>query len=266
MEGLTDHADSLGNAGRYGHGDLQWMTAGKGIVHGEMFPLINMDKPNPLRLFQIWLNLPRASKMSPPSFVMHWHERIPTVTGADDLTTITVWAGTLEGISGLPPPPNSYATRPESEVAVWLLNMQRGASYELPAAEGGDAVNRAVYFVEGDSVSIAGQAFDGQTRVDVSAAVPTTVTNTGAAAATVLLLQGRPIGEPVVQHGPFVMSSQAEIEQAFADYRATRFGGWPWPEDAVIFPADKGRFALVDGVESFPPAAVGERVAGKDEL
>jgi redox-sensitive bicupin YhaK (pirin superfamily) len=70
MEGLIDHTDSCGNAGRYGHGDLQWMTAGKGVVHGEMFPLINDKTPNPLRLFQIWLNLPAKNKMVDPAFAM----------------------------------------------------------------------------------------------------------------------------------------------------------------------------------------------------
>ncbi len=70
LSGLVDHTDSMGNAGRYGNGDLQWMTAGNGIVHGENFPLINMDKPNPLRMFQLWLNLPKANKMVPPCFVM----------------------------------------------------------------------------------------------------------------------------------------------------------------------------------------------------
>ena len=68
----------------------------------------------------------------------------------------------------------------------------------------------------------------------------------------VLILQGRPIGEPVVQHGPFVMNSREEIQQAFRDYSATRFGGWPWPEDAMVFPRDKGRFALMDGKEERP--------------
>jgi quercetin 2,3-dioxygenase len=70
LEGLIDHTDSLGNGGRYGQGDLQWMTAGSGVVHGEMFPLINSDRPNPCRFFQIWLNLPSKSKMVPPDFAM----------------------------------------------------------------------------------------------------------------------------------------------------------------------------------------------------
>lgn len=70
LEGLIDHTDSMGNAGRYGHGDLQWMTAGKGIVHGEMFPLINTKKSNPTKFFQIWINLPSRSKMVEPAFKM----------------------------------------------------------------------------------------------------------------------------------------------------------------------------------------------------
>lgn len=69
----------------------------------------------------------------------------------------------------------------------------------------------------------------------------------------VLLLQGRPIGEPVAQHGPFVMNTNAEIQQAFNDYRQTQFGGWPWPKDAMVFPMDKGRFSLLDKMETYPP-------------
>lgn len=66
-------------------------------------------------------------------------------------------------------------------------------------------------------------------------------------------MQGRPIGEPVAQYGPFVMNTKEEIEQAFADYRRTKFGGWPWDEDAVVFPREKPRFALLNGNETFAP-------------
>jgi hypothetical protein len=79
-----------------------------------------------------------------------------------------------------------------------------------------------------------------------------------------LVLQGRPIGEPVAQHGPFVMNTREEINKAFSDYQATRFGGWPWPEDAVVFPKDKGRFALVDGSEMRPPGYATSRA--KEDL
>ena len=76
-KGLTDHSDSLGAAARFGGGDVQWLTAGKGIVHSEMFPLLDTDQPNPLELFQIWLNLPARSKMCEPHFTMLWAEDIP---------------------------------------------------------------------------------------------------------------------------------------------------------------------------------------------
>ena len=255
-----DHTDSLGNAGRYGDGDLQWMTAGKGIVHGEMFPLLNTDASNPLKLFQIWLNLPRASKMVPPSFVMHWHENIPSITSDDGLTTVVVWAGELHGIRGLPPPDHSLASNEEFEVAVWLLSMQPQATYTLPSASSAD-VNRAIYFVDGDNVIVARKQVSVSVRVDVDSTQPTSLTNSGDSVATLLVLQGRPIKEPVVQHGPFVMNTQEEIHQAFADYQATKFGGWPWPEDAMVFPKDKGRFALLNGEEIRPSAD-----RSKDEL
>jgi len=82
-KGLVDHADSLGAAGRYGNGDVQWMTAGKGVQHSEMFPLLEKEKENPMELFQIWLNLPKAKKMVDPHFTMLWSDSIPNYTHTD---------------------------------------------------------------------------------------------------------------------------------------------------------------------------------------
>ena len=97
-KGLIDHSDSLGAAARFGGGDVQWVTAGKGIVHSEMFPLLNATEPNPLELFQIWLNLPAKNKMVAPHFTMLWNERIPRLVHHDEAgrkTTATVVAGAL---------------------------------------------------------------------------------------------------------------------------------------------------------------------------
>mmetsp|Transcript_22202 Transcript_22202/g.35851 ORF Transcript_22202/g.35851 Transcript_22202/m.35851 type:complete len:347 (-) Transcript_22202:269-1309(-) len=255
MDGIIDHTDSVGNAGRYGLGDLQWMTAGKGIVHGEMFPLVNNDRPNHLRLFQIWLNLPSARKMTEPAFVMHWAPDIARVRSADGLTSVVVWAGELMGARGAPPPPMSWAADSSNDVAVWFLTMKPGASFTLPPAAAGSASNRTLYFFAGAGVSVGGRALTNHSAVELDAAqsadlhVPPAAGND----TLLLILQGKPIGEPVAQHGPFVMNTRAEINQAFSDYQETQFGGWPWPDDAMVFPRDKGRFALVNGKETRPP-------------
>ena len=140
LEGVIDHADSHGNSGRYGGGDLQWMTAGSGVQHSEMFPLVHTDQPNVCRFFQIWLNLPAAGKFSKPAFVMHWDEEVPRYSA--DGATVTVWAGELGGKKGLPPPPDSWASKPESDLAVWHIRLEPDGVLTIPAAKGGAATNR----------------------------------------------------------------------------------------------------------------------------
>lgn len=256
MEGLIDHTDSIGNGGRYGQGDLQWMTAGRGVVHGEMFPLVHRDKPNKTRFFQIWLNLPARSKMVEPAFAMHWNPDIPRVVSEDGKSTVTVWAGEYQGKVGLPPPPNSWASNPSSEVGIFLLTIQPGGTVTIPAAAGGLSINRNAYFVEGSKVHINGGEIRSHSAITILADQDATFENRqDGETVDVLILQGKPIGEPVAQHGPFVMNTMAEIQQAFADYRRTQFGGWPWPQDAMVFPADKTRFSLMNGKESVPSDA-----------
>lgn len=242
--GLVDHADSLGATARYGGGDTQWLTAGAGIVHAEMFPLVDASAANPLDLFQIWLNLPRADKFVPPHFSMLWRDKIPVHTARDDdgrQTTVTIVAGTLGTARPPAPPPHSWASRADSDVAVWTVAMDPGARWILPAARPG--TNRALYFHRGQSLTVGDRVVPAATRLVVPADAALELAN-GSAASELLLLQGRPIGEPVVQHGPFVMNSRAEIEQAYADYRRTRFGGWPWPSDEPVHPRAEGRFAV----------------------
>ena len=252
MKGCIDHTDSLGNAGRYGDGDLQWMTAGKGVVHGEMFPLIHTDKPNTLKLFQIWLNLPKKAKFVEPTYVMHWTEEIPRYVSSDNLVQVTVWAGIFMDKRGLPPPPNSYGANPESELGVWFFEVQPDGRITLPPANGGGAINRKAYFIDGDSILFNEQRVSSGNEITLDAAQSVEFFNDRTKTAEILVLQGKPIGESVVQHGPFVMNTMEEIQQAFTDYRRTQFGGWPWPQDAMIFPADKGRFTLQGGKEERP--------------
>lgn len=249
-QGIIDHSDSMGNGGRYGHGDLQWMTAGKGIVHGEMFPLVNTDKPNPLTLFQIWINLPKKDKMCDPSFKMHWHENIPKVKSSDGNSLVTVYAGEYTGARGLPPPPNSWASDPNNEVTILTIEIQAHSSFTLPPASKG--VNRAAFLYEGNTIEVDGRKVAVKHKMDLVSHVEATFHNKEAVEASVLILQGRPINEPVVQHGPFVMNTQDEIKQAFADYRKTEFGGWPYGDDAVVFHGES-RFSKFNGVTERPP-------------
>jgi redox-sensitive bicupin YhaK (pirin superfamily) len=251
--GLIDHSDSLGATARFGRGDVQWLTAGKGIVHCEMFPLLDRENENVTELFQIWLNLPASHKMVEPYFTMLWDEDLPrhTVTDADGrVTDITVIAGELAGLQPPPPPPDSWASRPDADLAIWHLVLEPDAHLTLPTAKSSETV-RTLYLFEG-SIRIDEQLIEAPTGAVVRVDAEVEVT-AGPDGAEVLVLQGRPIGEPVAQYGPFVMNDQAEIQQAFADYRATEFGGWPWPADDPVHSRETGRFARrPDGSEDRP--------------
>jgi redox-sensitive bicupin YhaK (pirin superfamily) len=243
-QGLIDHADSLGAAARFGRGDVQGLTAGRGFVHPGMFPLLERDRPNPLELFQIWLNLPADDKLVDPYFTMLWDADIPRLhlEGGE----VTVIAGALDGVTPPAPPPSSWAARPEADVAIWHVRLDPGASWTLPPAAGPDTV-RVLYVFEGDTLRIADVEVGNDTAAVLQRDVAVELT-AGSEQVEALLLQGRPIGEPVAQYGPFVMNTQAEIEQAFADYQATRFGGWPWDDEAPTHGREQGRFARhVDG-------------------
>mmetsp|Transcript_12367 Transcript_12367/g.19870 ORF Transcript_12367/g.19870 Transcript_12367/m.19870 type:complete len:349 (-) Transcript_12367:189-1235(-) len=255
IEGIIDHTDSMKCGGRYGQGDLQWMTAGKGVVHGEMFPLVNADKPNPTRFFQIWLNLPKKNKMVNPDYIMHWAEDVKKFASQDEKTKVTVWAGEIDGVKALEPPKNSWAADPANDVAVWHIEVAPGGKFLLPKAKGGNGINRTFYFIEGKNLEISQQTIDPNSRVDVNAGmeVELSVPKSASRSAELLMLQGKPIGEPIAQHGPFVMNSQAEIMQAFMDYQRTQFGGWPWPNNDHVFPREKGRFSKKGKKTEYPP-------------
>ncbi len=196
------HADSLGAAARFGRGDVQWLTAGEGIVHSEMFPLLDAEQPNPLELFQIWLNLPPESKLVEPHFAMLWDGDIPRLRHTDDeghVAEVTVIAGELAGLTPPSPPPHSWASRSDADVAVWHLRFEPGARWTLPRAAGADTV-RTLYLFDGDGLVIDGAEVGPRTgavvRVDVD------VDLHSPAGCEVLVLQGRPIGEPVARYGP----------------------------------------------------------------
>jgi hypothetical protein len=249
-KGMVDHADSLGGSGRYGDGDIQWMTAGKGIQHSEMFPLIHKDKENHMELFQIWLNLPKKDKMVDAHYKMLWRDTIPNYEYKDSngkLTEVEVMAGTLGVHEAAAAPPNSWAADPANEVAIWNIRIEANGTWTIPKASKG--INRTLYFYEGNDLELNEIAIKSYHAIEVQPDQDLQL-KVGASDAKILVLQGKPINEPVVQHGPFVMNTRQEIQQAFADYQETRFGGWPWPKYDQVHDRKLGRFAKhSDGTE-----------------
>ena len=242
-KGFIDHSDSLGATARYGRGDVQWLTAGSGIVHSETFPLVERDSPNPVELFQVWLNLAGADKMAEPYFEMLWDEDIPRFIETDEsgrTVAVTVIAGEFRGRRPPPPPPRSWASKADSDVAIWHLSLDAGTRLVLPPARSSEAV-RTLYLYAGDSMTIGDERLEAST----AAVIPSDhdLAIEAQSAIECLVLQGRPIGEPVAQYGPFVMNDRAGIEQAFDDYRRTGFGGWPWTNDEPVHDRGATRFA-----------------------
>ncbi|WP_425643010.1 pirin family protein [Marinomonas gallaica] len=248
-EGFVDHADSMGAAGRYGEGDTQWMTAGKGVQHSEMFPLVYEDKPNPIELFQIWLNLPAKSKMVEPHFAMLWNEQTPVIDVTDEQgnkAQVKVVAGDYRLPSGeiksaLTPPPDSWAGEANNEVAIWIIDLDPHAHWVLPAAAAD--LSRTLYFFEGQTGELDGESITIKEALVLISDASIVLKNTGTEKARFLLLQGRPIDEPVQQHGPFVMNTRQELQQAFFDFQNTQFGGWSWPDNDQTHGDGAGRFA-----------------------
>lgn len=246
LEGIVDHTDSTGGSGRYGQGDCQWMTAGSGIQHGELFPLVHQDKPNTLKLYQIWLNLPSKSKMVEPEYKMIWAEDLVVLPGEGGALA-KIYAGSINGSKPPTPPPHSWAADLANDVGVYVITLPPGSSFTLPPSTNEGKMNRSAYVVtDKGGVKVDGKKLPDTCTLTLNPTLPTTFANSGGSEeGEVLVLQGAPIGEPVAQRGPFVMNTQQEIAQAFADFRATEFGGWPWDSPEPVFPRETPRFAKV---------------------
>lgn len=237
-KGFCDHSDSLGAAGRFGEGDVQWMTAGSGVQHSEMFPLLHTEKENTLELFQIWLNLPKKNKFVDPHFKMLWHEDIPILNLEGG--TIKIVSGNFNNQIAPDSAPDSWAAESENEVAVWLIKINANGTIKLPKADN-DTV-RTIYFYEGDSLNISGELIHPNHGIEVDASKEIEL-KASTSEVKILVLQGKPINEPVAKYGPFVMNTDKELQDAMEEFRLTQFGGWPWRNPDHVHEANRGRFA-----------------------
>ena len=241
--GYVDHFDSLGNSGRYGAGDVQWLSTGNGVEHCEMFPLLHMDKENPFELFQIWFNSSPEEKAEDPDYKMMWREHIPHViqTDANGLKAdIRVISGQFNGQDAIQRPPFSWADAKENKGNIYMIHLEPHAEVTIPATT--STSTRFCYFYNGPELNIEGVVIDFKHLVELKPDVNIHLKN-GAEIGRIMWLEGEPIGAPVAMRGPFVLNSDQELNTAFARYRQTHFGHWPWPSPAPVFKREQPRFA-----------------------
>jgi len=210
--GEVEHRDSSGGGGRIGPGDVQWMTAGAGVVHEEFHGRDFARRGGAFEMVQLWVNLPARHKMTPPRYQAIDAATIPSVALPGGQGTARVIAGQLAGVTG---PAKTF-----TPIHAWDLRLARGQRTELALVEGHTTalvVLRGALGVNGaEAVGAAEVGLFDRSGVGVSLECTDD--------ATALLLSGEPIDEPVVGHGPFVMNTAAEIRQAMADYSGGKMG------------------------------------------
>ena len=201
LDGHMEHRDSMGNRGDLKAGGVQWMKAASGVIHSEMPQQTN----GLMRGFQLWINLPASEKMSDPAYQEFSASAIPEVALAQG--RVLALAGAFEGTRGV-------IEDPATDVLYLDVSLDPQARFEVPLSE---THNAFVYVFEGGA-RLAGGELKQHTLAVLGAGEGVEI-QSGDAGARFILVAGRPLGEPVVQYGPFVMSTREEIEQAFADYR-----------------------------------------------
>ena len=214
IEGEFEHEDSAGHRGTLRPGDVQWMTAGAGIIHSEMPSAGIRRDGGRVHGFQIWVNLPAADKMMRPRYQELDSEHIPAASTGDGLARAKVVAGEALGVKA------AIDTRIPIVFQDWTLNPGADVNVSIPGEE------QAMVYVFGGEMNAGGSGRavrDGQLGVFGSGDT-VRLANQGDAPARLLLLAGKPIGEPVARYGPFVMNTEAELRQAFDDFRSGRMG------------------------------------------
>jgi redox-sensitive bicupin YhaK (pirin superfamily) len=209
-QGELEHRDSAGNSGKLAPGDVQWMTAASGVVHEEKHERNFAAKGGVMQMVQLWVNLPKHSKMSAPRYQEIAAARIPVVELAGGAGSVRVIAGECQGVRG----PAETVT----SLNVWDVRLSGSASFELPSGH-----NAAVVVLEGEA-SVEGSTAVGEAAMALLTTDGTSVSIAAKKPAKILFLSGVPLGEPVVASGPFVMNTGAEIYQAIKDYQSGRMG------------------------------------------
>ncbi|MGF6211999.1 pirin family protein [Comamonas sp. 4034] len=211
-DGEVAHRDSTGQGGVIGPGDVQWMTAGAGILHEEFHSPAFTEKGGPLRMLQLWVNLPAKDKSAPAGYQGIGNAQIPAVALPGDAGQVRVIAGSYAGQTG--------PARTFTPMNVWDVRIRAGqtATLELP-----DGWSTALAMVEGTAL-VNGEHVAREAQLVVMEQSGTTVTIEANSDVVLLLMSGEPINEPIVGYGPFVMNTQQEIVQAVNDFNSGKFG------------------------------------------
>jgi len=215
LEGQMQHRDSFGNHGSLEPGDVQWMTAGSGLVHSEMPGSDLVRQGGRLEGFQLWVNLPRRDKMIAPHYQELKSAQIPQAESASGGVRVKVIAGESLGVRGV--------IESRTPILYLHLTLAPGASFTQPVPK---TFNALAYVIHGQAQFGAASAVQGEQRLVVFGhdGDAISMSNPGATPASLLLIAGEPIGEPVARYGPFVMNTRQELAQAFEDYRSGKMG------------------------------------------
>ena len=214
-QGEVEHRDSAGNQGQIGPGDVQWMTAASGVVHEEMHSREFRRQGGMLEMVQLWVNLPAKDKMSPPGYQTILDRQIPRVVLAEAAGTARVIAGEFQGLKG--------PARTFTPIHLWDVRVRGGRRAELPLP---DAYTTLLVVLRGKvTLNLADTA--GESELVLLGREGEGLVLDAREDASILVLCGVPIDEPIAGYGPFVMSTQEEIRQAMEDYRTGRMGHLP---------------------------------------
>ena len=219
-DGVVAHRDSTGSGGVIGPGDVQWMTAASGIVHEEMHEREWAKKGGTFQAIQLWVNLPRAHKMSSPGYQTLLKADIPVVELAGGAGYLRVIAGEFRGASETMPCGIRWPAKTFTPVHLYDVHVKAGHAAEIAVPAG---FNTAVFVLQGNlSVNGSGQAQEAElVQLDK---LGKRITLKATADTILLVLSGEPIDEPIARYGPFVMNTKAELIQAVNDYQAGKMG------------------------------------------
>jgi quercetin 2,3-dioxygenase len=212
FQGEIEHGDSVGNRGIIGPGDVQWMTAASGIVHEEFHSHAFAKQGGMMEMVQLWVNLPTKFKMSTPRYQSIAGNSIPVVSLANEAGTVRVIAGNCNGTKGIA---DTF-----SPVELWDIHLHAGKSVEMTVPEG----HNAMLFIRNGKVNVGEDKNVGTADLVMFSLAGSTIKINADEDADLLLMGGAPINEPIAAHGPFVMNTKAEINQAVMDYQSGRMG------------------------------------------